>query len=1326
MAVRRISNINVKNNVHLFTAVYGNIGNNEMFIDSDLKGYTLNQQLYLYLKSEGYTVLFYDQAQDFNIHSFSRNDIQKFISDYQANNPQKKRYVARNINSPFKQGRLNRTNTNNTDTAGNGYTIQEITLTGKPSDTIYRTNRTSGIIDDLKRLFGNTDPNKKVAYIVCNVENCDFGDFAQSYTAFFRALSNAYAINNSKHKIFLLYNYPDKHSLEEALNSPINFSKFFYGNTYQQMFLQEGELKSDNSFCISLPDKEEIANLLNYRRLTEGFDAFTQIPFDKLVIRLLRKRALLKDLKICDISKEIEAQAQEKSAKETLQSLIGIDSVFKQLEKQVKLMKKNKQSKTKTKIRPHLVFKGNPGTGKTTVARLFAEWLQEEGILEIGNLVETDRSGLVAGHVGQTAIKTNNIIDSALGGILFIDEAYQLYSKSEVDFGREAIATLIKRMEDDKDKMVVILAGYTDEIDELLKNGNAGFQSRIGNQIVFQDYTPEVLLEIAKNNIKPREITEAAEKLISKYLCKRHRKRHKQWGNARVAEEIVQKIITELETADDEIIEIIDIEHIPADCQRIANPITDLSESDAYNKLNALIGLPSMKEEINSIFASIRADILREENNIETRPLDDKFNFVFIGNPGTGKTTVARILAEILFDLGILIEDKKVIECSAGEIVSSEVGQSAKNIKQKFEDSVGKVLFLDEVYSIRDQDAVDAIVQSLTNPDFMGKTVVIIAGYPEPVRKWLDTNEGLKSRFNKFINFDDYTNEELWQILESSIESYNFKINSNCKKKALQWFKTSRTNRDFANARTANKLFEEVLKPNLDKRVIADNINSDLLTTITAEDFPTSSAVENGKGIQKLNELIGLTQMKQTLENILTSIKADEIRAEKLGIESNKANLNFVFRGNPGTGKTTVARIMGEILCEYGLLNSSDVVECSRSQIIGQYSGQTAPKVRELFEGAKGKVLFFDEIYSLVTSEHDDFGKEAINEIVALMTSTEYQGQMAFVIAGYPHETNNFIAQNPGLHGRFNHYVDFEDYTNEELWQIYLLKSKSFNVGENCKDTAISWFESCPRSKNFKNARYAEDLLKITKDSLDKRITKLDLDNVEASVLNTILLQDFPNYGESNVERPLTQPQIQSTPHITIPSKPYFEKDSSIDNLATAMGLIIGDGHEGTGFLISPNGHLITCAHCVEDGEQVKFLHNGDEIETELIYKNKDIDIAILKIDRNDLPYFVITDSRKKLPRNTEMGLLSYPKGRNMGLETSFTKGVISKIEDGYYYTDANATHGSSGGAFFKIDDGVVYGVLNGGYGEEGGNMNLARDIRELFKQDGIKIEWEQ
>jgi stage V sporulation protein K len=168
----------------------------------------------------------------------------------------------------------------------------------------------------------------------------------------------------------------------------------------------------------------------------------------------------------------------------------------------------------------HLVFSGSPGTGKTTMARLVARLYKELGILSKGHLVETDRSGLVVGYIGQTAPKTKAVVESALGGVLFIDEAYSLTKQDgHLDFGAEAIETLLKLMEDNRDRLVVIVAGYTDRMSDFIAS-NPGLQSRFSKQIRFQDYTGEQMLEIFKREAKAQDLAlkPQAEQALQRYF----------------------------------------------------------------------------------------------------------------------------------------------------------------------------------------------------------------------------------------------------------------------------------------------------------------------------------------------------------------------------------------------------------------------------------------------------------------------------------------------------------------------------------------------------------------------------------------------------------------------------------------------------------------------------------------------------------------------------------------------------------------------------------------------------------------------------------------
>lgn len=231
-----------------------------------------------------------------------------------------------------------------------------------------------------------------------------------------------------------------------------------------------------------------------------------------------------------------------------LESLIGLHSVKAEittLRNFVTMKQKREQAGMKSpNISYHCVFTGNPGTGKTTVARILANIYKDLGILKSGHLVETDRSGLVAEYVGQTAVKTNKIIDKALDGILFIDEAYTLANGTQNDYGAEAISTLLKRMEDDRKRLVVILAGYTKEM-ELFINSNPGLRSRFSRYIEFPDYTAEELYEIFCLQAKKNEFElskEASEKLMLK-LTDAVAHKEKDFGNARFVRNLFEKSI---------------------------------------------------------------------------------------------------------------------------------------------------------------------------------------------------------------------------------------------------------------------------------------------------------------------------------------------------------------------------------------------------------------------------------------------------------------------------------------------------------------------------------------------------------------------------------------------------------------------------------------------------------------------------------------------------------------------------------------------------------------------------------------------------------------
>ena len=236
-------------------------------------------------------------------------------------------------------------------------------------------------------------------------------------------------------------------------------------------------------------------------------------------------------------------------SEEELNSLIGLEDVKAEVRSLANMVKIQKEREAKglknTPITYHCVFSGSPGTGKTTVARILARIYKDLGVLKSGHLVETDRSGLIGEYVGQTAPKTNAIIDSALGGVLFIDEAYALTERRGQDYGGEAIATLLKRMEDDRDNLVVIVAGYKDEMRRFV-DSNPGLRSRFTRFIDFPDYTGEELYKIylMRANKYGYKLDADADALLQEQLNQAVEHKNRYFGNGRYVRNLFESCVT--------------------------------------------------------------------------------------------------------------------------------------------------------------------------------------------------------------------------------------------------------------------------------------------------------------------------------------------------------------------------------------------------------------------------------------------------------------------------------------------------------------------------------------------------------------------------------------------------------------------------------------------------------------------------------------------------------------------------------------------------------------------------------------------------------------
>lgn len=305
--------------------------------------------------------------------------------------------------------------------------------------------------------------------------------------------------------------------------------------------------------------KRRTVKLINtFRNLGQEYIACNEVTSEKEIELLTAYVGMLeayaKDFGLLSPKGSVKEVPSEKKsideALEELNALTGLYEVKKDVNNLVNLMRiqkiREERGMKQPSVSKHLVFSGNPGTGKTTVARMLAGIYYSMGILSKGQLVEVDRQGLVSGYIGQTATKVMEVVESAMGGILFIDEAYTLtYGKKEGDFGQEAVDTLLKAMEDNRDNLVVIVAGYTDLMEEFLSS-NPGLRSRFNKFIKFDDYSPEELLEIVKSMAAKQEyvLSEPAKKKTLDHFTKVCSNKPENFANARDARNYLEKAIT--------------------------------------------------------------------------------------------------------------------------------------------------------------------------------------------------------------------------------------------------------------------------------------------------------------------------------------------------------------------------------------------------------------------------------------------------------------------------------------------------------------------------------------------------------------------------------------------------------------------------------------------------------------------------------------------------------------------------------------------------------------------------------------------------------------
>jgi replication-associated recombination protein RarA len=792
------------------------------FFDSALRVFDLKDLLYSHLKQVGYNrIVFFNQIRKFYFY-----DEVSLYNTMHLDAP-----VSSNVVESNRQiiggGPLSKLKTTSAQLEQKKTESKNLTL-GRMKD--------SAVLKRLNELLN--DRKLRTAIIIDNADDFirNFGKdegIGGQIQAFMNEWSNL-SFNNENIVIFI---FPNKSYVEKILEDYKNLPLF---QTHLSRYFEKNNL-SKHVISIEKPDLNEVLNFINYFRI-----------INKVKVNFLEKDLILKefksfimrnDLNMINLFSWLKSKTEnnklidkefcvkemraglKSSVFERLDSMIGlhnfkdlIDTLKKSKNLQKSFSDNNNKSIFYSRIEPrpkvksenpflNYVLLGSPGTGKSTAASLLGEVLFELDYLSSGHTIIANQESLIADHVGGTAIKTASAIDSALGGVLFIDEAYTLFSNEKNDggsaFKNQAVDTLVGKMTEEKYKgnVSIVLAGYTNEMNELLGKNNAasnsGFLSRV-KLIHLEDYNAEELFKIAKHQIeksKKYHPSESFLKILEKYIKYYYENRNfdvlEPYANARpivrlVDEDIFSEIgkLGYISTVNKngQVLPVADEHHLPEKLRNLLNKKQINLLEQAQIQLEELIGLDEFKETVKELIT-----------NVQMGGKDTLGTYMFLGNPGTGKTTAARLFALILKELKV-IKSNQVVEVFSNDFMGQYQGHTNEKVDKKLKEALGGVLFIDEAHEfyqpLNDNPYKKEAITKISHfmYDKKDEIVVIFSGYKDETLKLFEVERGLKSRIRKIIEFQDYTLDELVLILEKQLISNSLKATNEFKEEIKNIF----------------------------------------------------------------------------------------------------------------------------------------------------------------------------------------------------------------------------------------------------------------------------------------------------------------------------------------------------------------------------------------------------------------------------------------------------------------------------------------------------------------------------------------------------------
>ena len=781
-------------------------------------------------------------------------------------------------------------------------------------------------------------------------------------------------------------------------------------------------------------------------------------------------------------------------SQDLLDKLVGLDEVKKQLKTIVDTYTylRSRKDIANVRISVNAIVIGETGTGKTALAEILRDYFYQHKIIEKPKLTMVD-----AVDYQRFVDKWDDNIKKAKDGILFFDNVQKLlpdkYSNQV-----NPLDKLFVEMDKWEDNPIVIISGLTKGLEDFLES-NPAVANRF--KYTFRMPTPgyQELTDICKLNLRIKygitEFSEEADSQLLRFFKYQVKIKDETFGNGHLATKTSEDIFTQFISrgADAKQVEKSDIKgYVPE----------ERSVEDILKDLDTYIGMDEVKAAVKEMAYSVQNAMQRAQRGLGEQE-KMSMHIILTGNPGTGKTTIARKLGEILAAIGYL-DSGHVVEVDRAKMVSQYQGETPKVVDALCDKAKGGILFVDEAYTLapvsasgdRDAQGAQALEKLMKRmEDDRGQFIVIAAGYRTEMENLFRVNPGFRSRFNYFLDIKDYSPAELYQIMQvfAKQKKYIFSPEAEALTNKMITEMYNSRDKDFANGRTMRTLFDQICKKQAQRLQGVDisSMSNEELMTIKQEDVPYEApkSVNVGDCLKKLDGLVGLGGVKKEISN-LTAFLNLQIRRGETNTFQGK---HYVFTGNPGTGKTTVARIMADIFKTLGVVSRGQLVEADRAKLVAGYSGQTAIKTNQLVDQALGGVLFIDEAYTLKSSDGDTFGAEAIDTLLKRLEDD--RGKFICIVAGYTDQMHDFIDTNPGLKSRFTQTIHFDDYTPDELTEIFLhlAEGKNFTVDEDTHAAIHRQFEQLylRRDKNFGNAREARRIFNEAVERQSQRLVKL-------------------------------------------------------------------------------------------------------------------------------------------------------------------------------------------------------------------------------------------